>query len=41
MKPEFLEVDSLASASGLEAGTADQALKAVLSKAIGIYTPPP
>jgi hypothetical protein len=35
MKPEYLELDSLAMTLGLELGSADQALKAVLSKVIG------
>jgi len=35
MKPEFLEMDALAHSIGLETGTADQSLKAVLSKLIG------
>jgi NCK-associated protein 1 len=35
LKPEFLEMDALALSVGLDAGTADQALKAVLSKLLG------
>jgi hypothetical protein len=35
MKPEFLEMDALAFSVGLDVGTADQALKAILSKLIG------
>lgn len=35
MKPEFIEMDSLAASCGLDVGTADQALKGVLSKLVG------
>lgn len=35
MKPDFLETDSLAMTLGLELGSADQALKAILCKIIG------
>jgi hypothetical protein len=35
MKPEYLELDSLAMTLGLDLGSADQALKAVLCKVIG------